>query len=57
MEIPIEKQTSLGLYATAKEAYEIWVNSPDTVKILDVRTLDEYINIGHAAMALSLIHI
>ena len=51
MEIPIEKQTSLGLYATAKEAYEIWVNSPDTVKILDVRTLDEYINIGHAAMA------
>jgi rhodanese-related sulfurtransferase len=51
MELPIEKQTTLGLYAKAKEAYDKWVNSPEKVKILDVRTLDEYINIGHPAMS------
>jgi rhodanese-related sulfurtransferase len=50
-ELPKEKQTTLGLYVTAKEAYEKWKANPTTVKILDVRTPDEYINIGHAAMA------
>lgn len=39
------------MYVTAKEAYESWRASPDKIKILDVRTLDEYINIGHPAMA------
>jgi rhodanese-related sulfurtransferase len=51
MELPKEKQTTLGLYVTAKEAYEKWKASPDKVKILDVRTMEEYINIGHAEMA------
>lgn len=51
MELPKEKQTTLGLYVTSKEAYEMWKVNPDQVKILDVRTLDEYINIGHAEMA------
>lgn len=51
MELPKEKQTTLGLYVTAKEAYEKWKSNPDGVSILDVRTPDEYINIGHAAMA------
>jgi rhodanese-related sulfurtransferase len=51
VDIPKEKQTSLGLYVTAKEAYEKYKAAPDKIKILDVRTPDEYINIGHAAMA------
>ena len=50
-ELPKEKQTTLGLYVTSMEAYEMWKANPDKVKILDVRTLDEYIYIGHAAMA------
>ena len=54
MELPKEKQTTLGLYVTSKEAYELWKSSPDTVKILDVRTLDEYIYVGHAEMAMNI---
>lgn len=51
MDLPKEKQTNLGLYVTSKEAYDLWKGTPEKVKILDVRTLDEYINIGHAEMA------
>ena len=51
MELPKEKQTTLGLYVTSKEAYDLWKASPDKVKILDVRTPEEYIHIGHAPMA------
>ena len=36
-EVPEKKQTSLGLYVTAQEAYEMWKAAPDEVKILDVR--------------------
>ncbi len=50
-ELPQEKQTTLGLYVTSKEAYEKWKTNPDKVKILDVRIPDEYIYIGHAPMA------
>jgi len=50
-ELPIEKQTTLGLYVTASEAYENWKQAPDKIKILDVRTPDEYMYIGHASMA------
>jgi rhodanese-related sulfurtransferase len=46
-----EKQTSLGLYVTASEAYAKWKASPDKVKVLDVRTPDEFIFVGHAPMA------
>ena len=49
--LPKSKQTTLGLYVTSLEAYEMWKTNPEKVKILDVRTLDEYIYIGHAAMA------
>jgi len=45
------KQTTLGLYVTAREAYEKWQSSPDDVTILDVRTPEEYMFIGHADMA------
>ena len=50
-EIPKLKQTNLGLYVTAKEAYEKWQADPEKVKILDVRTPEEYIFVGHAEMA------
>ena len=49
--VPKPKRTNLGLYVTAGEAYEMWRKSPSQVKILDVRTLEEYIFIGHAEMA------
>ena len=50
-ELPKGKQTTLGLYVTAKEAFERWEANPEKVKILDVRTPEEYMFIGHAAMA------
>ncbi len=49
--LPDGKQTTLGLYLTAREAYEKWRAAPDKVTILDVRTPDEYLVIGHAEMA------
>jgi rhodanese-related sulfurtransferase len=49
--LPKEKQTVLGLYVTAKEAYEKWKADPEKVMILDVRTPDEFLYVGHPAMA------
>ena len=49
--LPAQKQTVLGLYVTAKEAYEMWLTDKDKIKILDVRTPEEYIFVGHAPMA------
>lgn len=51
MELAKEKLTALGLYVTSKEAYDMWKASPKDVKVLDVRTLEEYIYVGHAPMA------
>lgn len=45
------KQTTLGLYLTSREAYAKWKAAPDKVTILDVRTPEEYLFIGHADMA------
>ena len=50
-DIPKAKQTSLGLYLTAREAYEKWKADPAGVKILDVRTPEEYLFVGHAPAA------
>jgi len=50
-ELPKVKQTSLGLYVTAREAYEKWQADPDKVTVLDVRTTEEYLHVGHAPMA------
>jgi rhodanese-related sulfurtransferase len=50
-QLPKMKQTALGLYVTAKEAYEQWKAAPDTIKIIDVRTPEEYLFVGHPAMA------
>ncbi len=49
--LPKKKQTVLGLYVTAKEAYEMWLTDKSKIKILDVRTPEEYIFVGHAPMA------
>jgi rhodanese-related sulfurtransferase len=49
--IPDKKQTTLGLYLTAKEAYDRWQANPEKVKILDVRTPEEFLFVGHPLMA------
>ena len=49
--IPEKKQTVLGLYITAREAYVKWHTDKANIKILDVRTPGEYIFVGHAPMA------
>jgi rhodanese-related sulfurtransferase len=49
--LPEGKQTVLGLYVTAKEAYEKWKAAPDRVKIIDVRTPEEFLFVGHPTMA------
>lgn len=52
--IPESKQTTLGLYVTAAEAYDRWKAAPESVKIIDVRTPEEYVVVGHPAMALNI---
>ena len=49
--IPQGKQTIPGLYVTAKEAYEQWKAAPEEIKIIDVRTPEEYLFVGHPEMA------
>lgn len=53
-EVPKKKQTELGLYVTAKEAYAMWQKEQDKIKILDCRTPEEYMFVGHAPMAVNL---
>jgi rhodanese-related sulfurtransferase len=50
-ELPKAKQTTLGLYLTAREAYSKWQADPDNITVLDVRTTEEYLYVGHAPMA------
>jgi len=49
--LPKEKQTVLGLYVTAKEAYEKWKAAPEQVKIIDVRTPEEFLFVGSPELA------
>ncbi len=49
--VPKDKQTVLGLYVTAKEAYDMWRAAPDSVKVIDVRVPEEYAFVGHPEMA------
>jgi len=46
-QLPKDKQTTLGLYVDAAQAYEMWKADPEHVKIIDVRTPEEYAFIGH----------
>lgn len=50
-QLPKGKQTTLGLYVTAAKAYEMWKAAPDRVKLIDVRTPEEYAFVGHAEKA------
>jgi rhodanese-related sulfurtransferase len=52
-QLPKGKQTALGLYVTAAEAYEMWKATPDTVKVIDVRTPEEFAFVGHPEMAVN----
>jgi rhodanese-related sulfurtransferase len=49
--VPKEKQTTLGLYLTAAEAFDRWKSEPLATVVLDVRTPAEYVFVGHAPMA------
>lgn len=49
--LPQAKQTTLGLYVTAAQAYAMWQADPVKVKIIDVRTPEEFAFVGHPAMA------
>jgi rhodanese-related sulfurtransferase len=49
--LPQSKRTSLGLYITAAEAYETWKSDPANVKIIDVRTPEEWRLTGYPEMA------
>lgn len=48
-----KKQTTLGLYVTAAQAYDMWKAAPERVKVIDVRTPEEYAFVGHPEMALN----
>ncbi len=50
-QVPEKKQTVLGLYVSAQEAYEMWEVDPEGVKVLDVRIPEEYLFVGHPEMA------
>jgi rhodanese-related sulfurtransferase len=49
--LPQSKRTSLGLYVTAADAYEKWRADPAKVKMIDVRTPQEFRMIGVPEMA------
>lgn len=49
--VPADKQTTLGLYVTARQAYEEWKAAPEKVLVVDVRTPEEFLFVGHADMA------
>ena len=49
--VPKEAQTSLGLYVTPAEAYAKWKAAPDSIRLIDVRTPEEYVFVGHPPMA------
>ena len=50
-QLPETNKTSLGLYVSPREAYEMWSADPEGVHILDVRTFEEYLFVGHFEMA------
>jgi rhodanese-related sulfurtransferase len=50
-EIPETNKTSAGLYVTPRDAYAMWSADPRGVHILDVRTFEEYLFVGHFEMA------
>lgn len=53
-DVPQGCRTQLGLYVTPTEAYELWLTESEHVKVLDVRTPEEYAFVGHPAMAVNI---
>ena len=49
-----KKRIPQGKYVTAKEAYEKWSANPDGIKIIDCRTPEEYVFLGHPQMAMNI---
>jgi len=49
--VPQSKRTVLGLYLNSSEAYAKWKSDPGNVTIIDVRTPEEYVFVGHLEMA------
>ena len=49
--VPQSKRTVLGLYLSTSEAYAKWKSDPGNVTIIDVRTPEEYVFVGHPEMA------
>jgi len=54
LQLPKGKQTVLGLYVTAAEAYDMWKAAPDKVKVIDVRMPEEFAFVGHPKMAVNI---
>ena len=54
LKVPKKKQTTLGLYVTAKQAFVKWHANPEKIHILDCRTPQEYVFVGHAPMAVNI---
>jgi len=50
-QVPRYKQTVLGLYLTAQEAFKKWQAAPAKIILLAVRTPEEYLFVGHADQA------
>ncbi len=50
-DLPDKKKTTLGLYVNSQQAYTMWKNDPVQVAIIDCRTPEEYVFIGHPSMA------
>jgi len=49
--VPESKRTVFGLYLTSAEAYAKWKADSDGVTIIDVRSPEEYVFVGHPEMA------
>ncbi len=52
--VPASKRTVLGLYLTSADAYAKWKADPDSMPIVDVRSPEEYVFVGHPTMALNI---
>lgn len=52
--IPEAKRTTLSLYVTARQAHAMWAANPVRVKIIDSRTPEEYLFVGHPPMAINI---
>jgi len=53
-DVPEGCRTRLDLYVTPTEAYERWAADTEHVKVLDVRTPEEYAFVGHPEMAMNI---